>query len=403
MQLGSVCSRFAEACCLLLTRYKGLQFVLFEEDMNGYDSIRLDSALLLHWGSHANAVSLGGLAFDLPGLEAFLGTASKARMWSITTHGALSAAKADLVLSKCTTALRELEISCVIPPCFIPSTVGILRVELQDPRRDEDEEDDLGPAESNWDDTQADALLFRLAQLPALQTLYLKFTLESVQLTSAKPIAGLERLDITLRLQTLKVDLNWVRVQPCRYLRVNIMVSEWYPRRHRLFVAELKGLQLTFLALELWAEWDARLQKLWSRLSTTNLSIDAELAGLNGTRAVPVQALPSCENAIIYATRDREDQPDFYISWSALTGQIANIVIMAAHLNLHVLHANMASILAMQQPWQLTVWEASSIAGLPAPGSSDKLWQCWNNAAARAAGWRGSTSKDWVNAHEHSI
>ena len=207
-------------------------FVCMEGDEGFFEALRLDSALLLRYGSHATCLWIGDSIFDVPGLEAFLGKAVKTAYLSIDTHDALGAAKADCMLGKCTQGLRELQIPSVILPSVIPTTITALRVDLLDPSAyagedNTDDDDDDKPAEvSSWNETEADALLFRLAQLPTLQRLFLKLPTQSVRLALYRKITGLEHLAITLQMQkSLKVDLSWVQLQCCGYLRVDIKMD----------------------------------------------------------------------------------------------------------------------------------------------------------------------------------
>ena len=387
-----MCSLFEKAVSLLRALANG--FDLKFRDIVYPFNLRMDSAILLHWASGITSLDLDEMSlhhlYD-QGLEPFLVAAVKAHYIEFETTNALAAAKVDHLLSKCCPALKELRICSPVLPSFIPQTITALWFELYDYRG--------GPHESEWDESRAEALLFRLSKLPALEKLSLNLQTQSSCLVSDECMARLDHLSITLLVGCQDADLSWVHDQSCSFLGVNVCVNVPDLTKNSLLVAELEGLNLSHLSLDLATEWRSELQSMWSGLSTGKLNIGMFGPHLAGTEAVPLQFLPRSENTMISLYRCKT-QRAFYIKWALLSSQAANVVIMAYGLTLHVLDASMSDIEGMQQPWQLTVWAASSVVGLPASDttfSDDPApWQSWRNAAACAAGWSGSTSLDWT-------
>lgn len=397
MQLSRVCSVFAQAMPVLLTYSEGLElgFNFQYEESGNMKHFCLDSGLPLQWAACLTALYVRQSSLKVPGLEAFLTKAVKLEYMEVETHDALAAARADHLLSKCAPTLKDMRICGVMLPSVIPKTLSCLSAQLLDPEH--------GFHMSGWNDTRIEALLFKLSKLPALQTVCLDFDTEHISLDSNDNLRRLEHLSITLRIRkVLSVGLSWVQVQSCSDLSVRIIINDSELVRNRLVQAELEEMKLLRLSLDVCAEWDWGLQRMWSRLSTQILDISVEVPLCVGTSAAPLQFLPSFEEAIVYLAKCKPAQVDFHVCWALLTHKPASIVIMAADLKLLVHGADLSDIEHMQQPWQLLVCGASSIVGLPASTSSNASdsparWQSWQNAAARAAGWTGDPSLDWTD------
>ena len=183
--------------------------------------------------------------------------------------------------------------------------------------------------------------------------------------------------------------LSWLKRQPCKRLKLTVTLAIAKLPRDRQLMELLRELHLSKLSLIAGRQFLVELQQLWSSLSLHDM--DVNFTGGFSQSFRPLQALPhSRGKAAIRFSVTESGQID--VSWSALASH-ANVVLemdvsehLAGSSELHILGATLTAPEHLQQPWQLTVRQASSVHGLPAsqPTSSSYFLQ---NAAAKAHGW----------------
>ena len=395
LQLSTVCTQFAEAAAMLPSWSKGLNLD------ECYLNLKLGSALLLRWAGRAQSMRLGR-SLELAGLNQFIAAAVNMSSLRLETYSFLEPYEADEFMPQWGyddddddlpqhVQHHELAMQWCVLSSELPNMKLDLRMDLYDSRSYVSDED-----ASAVDDSKLEALLCKLSKLPNLQNLYLSVDFVEVPAFSAFSPALLTQIStLTISVQACqRVTLGWLRSQPCPRIHVHVDLDRAGLLCHRAIADGLRGVKLESLrfCLSGQSSFSMNIQRLWSRLTPDLLEISVKDDAVQNQVFWHLQALPRCDKALLHWECV---QKDLSVSWAALT-QAANFsVTMAAESQLHVLGADLSALENLQRPWQLTVHGAAGVVGLPAsePLASPLVWQ---NSAARAAGWNGKTSLDWI-------
>ena len=309
MQLGSVCSKFAEAAMLVPALRYG--FRSFDDPPKG---IQLGSACALQCAGQVRVFHISSTVLRLPGLAAFLAAAKQVTRVEVVCTSMLEAVQADFMLGQCS-AITALSLRGSYMPAVLPSTVTELEACFS------------GPAKDICSISQPDALIYHAALLPQLR----RFTLglSPVSRTAAAltvlqfpvQLPLLQSLDIyAIHLSAPSVDLKWVQQQPCSELILHIAADTPDVAKHAAIVKQLSHLTLSSISLDMDIPFTPELQALWSGVEVGCLALETTAVTLE-----PLQMLPRCSEL-------RWDHcPDAlcpaYASWHALTSRAARILV----------------------------------------------------------------------------
>ena len=155
MQLGSVCSKFAEA----VKRVPALRYGLHPFDAPPQD-VQLGSAFALQCAGQVRSLKIRHALCRLPGLGAFLAAAKQLTSVDIKCNSTMEAAQADFLLWQCS-AITALSLCGSYMPAVLPSTVTELDANFS------------STATCVCSTSQPDALIYHAALLPQLRRLTL--------------------------------------------------------------------------------------------------------------------------------------------------------------------------------------------------------------------------------------
>ena len=341
------------------------------------------SALLVRWAAHMDSVNISDDLLGCPGLAEFMAAAAQATNVRIESHSLMSAAKADYLLHRCS-AVTTLTLTGSVMPTTLPPTVTTLQAQ---PAADERRSTDMDPLQCN-------ALLYRLERLPCLSQLSL-ILYDCTLLSCPICLPQLQELQLELSVDSADMDLSWVQLQACPAFDCTVDLAVEEAAKHKAVVTQLQSLTIRTLSLFSSRPYTGVLQRMWSQLRVCSLHLMVgDKLFVHASEAL--QYLPaSCSELVIEDDYHVSADGDIFIHWAALVGHAMKIRIIAESCtSIHFLdagHAAMAAPSCLQQPWQLVVYGAKSVNGLPASLATGHTY-LQQNAAARNAGWIDDSS-----------
>lgn len=362
-----MCSKIAEAAVLVPALVRGLSSYC-----DPPQGLRLDTVFALRCAAQVRLFKVSRTIFDLQGLAAFLAAAKQLTDVRMTCTSMLQAAQAGFLLGQCS-AVRVLTLSGACMPAGLPTTVTELTANFS------------SPADCGCTAAQPAALIYHAALLPNLATLRLRLphgkSRSSFPLQSPIQLHYLETLEIgVIRVSEPEVDLSWVQRQPCRSLTLRIEVDTSDVAKHAAIVKQLHRLVLSNLTMEVLVPSLPELQALWHGLTVDKVELETAAAALE-----PLQMVPQCSELVWQYFS--EGVTPLHLSWQNLTSRAARIQLYMMDGELHVAGASSRAPHHLGQPWQLEIYSAGAVHGLPASQPDKRCKYFLQNAAARAAGW----------------
>ena len=290
----------------------------------------------------------------------------------------LAAAKADAVLSA-VKGLEKLHCQGWYNAASFPSSLVELHIDI-----------------SGWVDAMRHvsapgehvaALLYRLAPLQSLRTLYLELGSCLILPKPERPLQ-LTHLSISLDLQyelqnESSLDLSWLKAQPLEELTLSISIYTGSTAMHTLLVDHLQELNIDFLWLSYHTAMSAAAQQQWARVAV----LDECHIGL----CVPDMRLVATPKCFIREIRLGQGAGlSVSIDWAVLCN-VGGIVRLGCHEDQQICILGQPDDLSgTSKPWQLKVCQPAQVSGLPDVRSrwDDELEELvYQNDAADEADW----------------
>ena len=371
LQTSCISSRLREATRLALAaRLSGPLHLDGLQKRNA----RLDSRLFLEWADCVQKVHLGHSCCSTAGLVPFIQACRQLRVLEIhCSDDWLAMAQADHVIAACQD-LKILKCSDWFIPTTLPPTLTAVQISI----RKWSEFTDECESPSHL----AEAVLYRMAALPALERLNLY--MDWVPVLPAQPELMLHRLRdvrLTFGFGGNQLDLSWPRHQEYGELDLCIYVNADRVREHQCLVTELQQLTIHHLTLHMCCDVELATQRLWAALVIqTHVSVTLRYGQT-------LAALPQCKSRSVGIDGSGDPAAFCNILWDALINCPGRVELWSRSCQIIQLIGCPGNAPAFQQPWQLCHQEACLVAGLTAPCTSASGYLYSRNHAADLINW----------------
>ena len=367
--------------------------------------VGLDSNLLRSWAKDMTALEIYVDALSAPrpqhGIDGRLGTfnfiAAAPRVTEVQMHlGSLpmAAALADFMLAKLP-PIKELAVDGRWLPTIYPYSLTKLSLSVTP-----------HPGGRTGMGQQANMALYRLEQLPDLQSLRLTFDRHmSIRLDCSVPLPHLEALFVQFWVTDPRhmYELVWLKSQAAATshrldLRLVLeLASLTDPAAAMRQAAEqVAELEVGSLTLELRAFNPIDILDIWSACQPEAFQLVVRNTLGFSSAEDPLRVLPhGCQSFAVKVQGDISE--DLYVRWTALTSCAGSYRIIhgpagrtpggGGGVDVHLLGGFDRDLVeGFQQPWQLVVSCRGNVSGMPNSSLQGGMMLVQNHAA-RAAGW----------------
>ena len=187
------------------------------------------------------------------------------------------------------------------------------------------------------------------------------------------------------------ISVPWLRLQSSSTIYMHIRLYQQTPNQAQQAVLELQPLRIYSLHLETrYSQFSAELQHIWGQLKCCE-HLHLAFRGQSGA----VHALPICKCVHISGPISFPSKPvqcQFPIQWAAIGNRAGKVCISLDKSQRLCVEGHAELPLPCAAPWQLAVWSAAGITGLPSSRVRKEVYFL-QNAAADAAGWRESATQ----------
>ena len=305
-----------------------------------------------------------------PGMARFVASCTSLQEMHITANSMLACSQADACLVGCC-GLRILLCNGLFSPQVLPHSLQALEVDLTA----WSEIAKGGMCPEQW----TEALLFRIAFLPALDTL--KIQLGTVPHLPAMPGVSWRRiriLSVNFDMEDdIPIDLGWLRDQRADRLQLSIGMHTGEHYSHKTLVQELSSITVHSLTFNVETEIEAQSQLLWTTvtaLTTCDISIRVQTMNLHW--------LPHCKNLSV---RLGWSNGQYQIFWHAVSAHPGRVQVCGCSFEVVGFPG---SVPEHTEPWRLEL--EAPVPGIQAAflqrGKDDDAY-ILQNPAADAAGW----------------
>lgn len=371
LQIACVCLKFREAARLALSAC--LNAFWYLEGLQNLNA-RLDSKLLLDWApSCVREVNINASSCCASGLLPFIQACPQLRVLDIPIpHSWLALAQADRVLASCQN-LNILKTSGCLFPNVMPATLTAVRMYDTDLH--------YSAGQGSAPTQLAEAMLYRLAQVPSLEKLDLDVGWDPVM--AAQPefmVHSLKHVMLSFKLRSTDLDLSWLRHQPFDELDLKIEVYAPNVAKNQHLVSQLAQLTVHRLTIALCCTIEASAQQLWASL-VIQTHVNVSLC-----RGQTLAALPQCKSRHVGIFGYRDPGADFSILWAALISCPGQVWVQGYSCSQIQLIGCTGSA-PDGKPWQLQLDQSTPVVGLTAPCTPAGRHRCVKNHAARFVHW----------------
>lgn len=369
--MSLVSRRLADAAKSVIVSSDGILFV--NDDPPSPLCTALDSPLVLSWAPHVRGLWLCEEWCNQTGIT-FLQLAKKLRSLSLPCHRPLSGARANYILPFCNQVTR-LSLDGAFIPSRFPSALRELFVSLRGTH-----------GADSWEMQLPNALIYTLAHVKGLRRLSITLHHEDVELTCPVLLSPLDVLYIQFPFcDNSDRNLDWLQRQPCRELKLDILIHTISLESHQQLIAVLQKLQISTLKLSLCRHLPRSVQALWQAVRVEK-QCTVDLTPGYSEHVRVLHALPRCPRLVVESTSSQK-KVSIQVHWAALVDQAADIRIsMYTGSELHILAGCDLPAWLLPLRWQLEVWSASHVHGFEHAHRQGKHWYM-QSPGAIAAGW----------------
>ena len=372
MQLASVCSSWRDATRIVVKQFDG-----FSYNMGDPVPSRMDSKLILDLipGMVEKVMLYSPQLLGVPGMAQFVASCPSLQEMHIAAGDLLACSQADACLAGCR-GLETLTCKGWYLPHVLNSSIRELDVDLEAWA-------DLALM-GDGPEKRPEALLFRIASLPALERL----TLNLGAFSHVPAMPGLtwrciKTLTVNLDLEDhTSVDLGWLQDQRADWLHLSVTMRTDEHHPYAQLLQELSSITVHCLSFVVQTHVDRQTQLLWSTLTPLN-----EFCIYMDVQTMSLYCLPRCQLASIWLAWCNAVDGEYDLFWPAVSAHPGKV-------RVHSLHSiKRADIIGFPkslpdhaEPWQLELY--TPVRGIQAAF----LQECgpksvMQNSAADAAGW----------------
>ena len=370
LQVSAVCQKFAQAAGGVIAQVGSLHLI---------DNPRpnLASGILQNWAPPLQSLTMDQPSYGQPGALSFVEAVRNLSYLEIHfCYGVLEAGQVDSLLLTCS-SLQTLCVSATHVPSIIPKTLKHLIVMFLGDR----------PQRAQYDPQEPSALLCRLTQHTALESVHFSFMCSNIQLACPRCLPVM-RLSISFTLaDDTKLDFSWLGLQRCSAMTLSIRLATTITTQHQMLLSQLHQLAISELQLNLSQFMPSDIQHLWKHLTVKRvLTVLVSKDGFNDASHA-LQALPISPSIVVKVSgRFKARAAPLVVSWAAIASHPARVSFHLDGWGLIVLDGCSTPPMLEERPWQLVIHSVNVVAGLQALCARAGV-RYMQNAAARVAQW----------------